>query len=114
MTKRDFYEAVIEANISAEMTEYAEKAIATLDKANAKRKSKKTPEQTETDAKVLAVLTTDYVLASEIAKSIEGFTTSKVVASCKRLEAEGKVRITEARNGSRIIKSYALVETDEG
>lgn len=109
MTKRDFYNAVIEANISDEITNFAKELIEGLDKANAKRAEKKSAEQAEVDAKVLAVLTTEAVKAKAIAEATE-YTTSKVVASCKRLEAEGKVVITKEAKGSRNISWYALAE----
>lgn len=109
MTKRDFYNAVIEANISDEMNEVAKGYIEALDKTNAKRQAKKTEAQAEVDKVVLEALTTEKVKASAIAEAT-GFTTSKVVASCKRLEAEGKVVITKEAKGSRNISWYTLAE----
>ena len=109
MTKRDFYNAVIEANISDEMSEVAKGYIEALDKTNAKRQAKKTEAQAEVDKVVLGVLTTEKVKASAIAEAT-GFTSSRVVASCKRLEAEGKVAITKVEKGSRNISYYALAE----
>jgi DNA-binding transcriptional regulator GbsR (MarR family) len=109
MTNRDFYKAVIEANISDEMTEKANALIESLDKANAKRQAKKTEGQAEVDKVVLGVLTTEKVKASAIAEGLE-YSTSKVVASLKRLEAEGKVVITKEEKGSRNISWYALAE----
>jgi hypothetical protein len=120
MTKREFYNAVIEANISEAMTEQAKSYIATLDKTNEKRQAKKTEAQAEVYKVVLSVLTTEPVKAKAIVDAInatidEGaiaFTSSKVVASCKRLADEGKVVITKEENGSRNISWYALAETD--
>lgn len=109
MTKRDFYNAVIEANISDEMNEQAQGYIEALDKTNAIRKAKKTEAQAEVDAEVIKALTNEPVKAKAIAEAT-GFTTSKVVASCKRLALEGKVVITEERKGSRITNSYSLAE----
>ena len=109
MTKREFYNAVIEANISEEMNEAAKGYIETLDKTNAKRQAKKTEAQAEVDKVVLNALTTEAVKAKAIAEAT-GFTSSRVVASCKRLEAEGKVVITKEEKGSRNISYYALAE----
>ena len=111
MTKRDFYNAVIEANISEKMNEVAKGYIEALDKTNAKRQAKKSAEQSATDEKVLAVLTNEAVKAKAIAEAT-GFTSSKVVASCKRLADEGKVVITKEEKGSRNISWYALAENE--
>lgn len=112
MTKREFYNAVIEANISEAMTEQAKDYIATLDKTNERRQAKKTEAQAEVDAKVITVLTVEPQRAKAIADAI-GFSSPKVVASCKRLAEEGKVVITTEAKGSRNISWYALAETDE-
>lgn len=122
MTKREYHEAVIKANINDELTAQAKAYIEAIDKANVKRKDAKNKAQAEVDEVVIAVLTEEPAKAKAIsdacvayAKANEidmTFSTSKVVASCKRLEAEGKVAITEERKGSRITNSYALV-TDE-
>ena len=109
MTKRDFYNAVIEANISDEMNEVAKGYIEALDKANATRKAKKNEAQAKVDEVVLGVLTTEKVKASAIAEGLE-YSTSKVVASLKRLADEGKVVITKEEKGSRNISWYALAE----
>ena len=112
MTKREMYTAVIEGKVTDEVIEGFKELVATLDKANEKRRAKKTEVQTEVDNQVLTVLTTEPVKAKAIADAI-GLTTSKVVASCKRLAEEGKVVITEERKGSRITNSYALVADED-
>lgn len=119
MTNREYHEAVIKANINDELTAKATAMLEAIDKANAKRKADKNKAQAEVDEIVLAVLTNEPAKAKAISEAcvkyaeeneIEmTFSTSKVVASCKRLEAEGKVAITEERKGSRITNSYALV-----
>lgn len=109
MTKREFYNAVIEANISEEMSEAAKGYIETLDKTNAKRQAKKTEAQAEVDKVVLNALTTEAVKVKALVEAT-GLTSQKIVASCKRLEADGKVVITKKENGSRNISYYALAE----
>ena len=109
ITKREAYTAVVEGKVTDEIIEIYKGYIADLDKANAKRREKKNAEQAETDEKVLAVLTTEPVKASAL-KEASGLTSQKIVASCKRLEAEGKVVITKKENGSRNDSYYALAE----
>ena len=109
MTKREFYNAVIEANISEEMSEVAKGYIEALDKTNAKRQAKKTEAQAEVDAIVLNALTTEAVKVKALVEAT-GLTSQKIVASCKRLEADGKAVITKKENGSRNISYYALAE----
>jgi predicted Rossmann fold nucleotide-binding protein DprA/Smf involved in DNA uptake len=111
MTKREYFTNVANGIINDEMIEQSKAYIEALDKTNAKRQAKKTEAQAEVDAKVLAVLTTEAVKAKVIAEAT-GFTSSRVVASCKRLADEGKVVITKEEKGSRNISWYALAETD--
>lgn len=47
MTYRDFYTAVAQANVSAELTEFAENAIKKLDEKNDKKKEYTSPKQKE-------------------------------------------------------------------
>ena len=113
LTKREVYSEILKGNLTDEVLAEVKGYIKALDDTNAKRKDKKTAEQKETDTKVLAVLTTEYAKAKDIADKIEGYSISKVVASCKRLKAEGKVKIDKKDEGSRNVSYYALVDTEE-
>lgn len=50
MTKREFYEAIVNANINDEMTAFAAAAIDGLDKTNAARKEKSVEKAVEREA----------------------------------------------------------------
>ena len=120
MTKREMYQAVIDGKITDEVINGLKEEIAKLDKTNEKRRAKKNEEQSATDEVILAALTAEPAKANAIVEAInatlaEGekpYTSSRVVASCKRLADEGKVVITKEEKGSRNISYYALAEVE--
>lgn len=120
MTKREMYQAVIDGKITDEVIKGLKEEIAKLDKTNEKRRAKKNEEQSATDEVVLSALTTEPTKANVIVEAINGtlaegekpYTSSRVVASCKRLADEGKVVITKEEKGSRNISYYALAESE--
>ena len=112
MTKREFFEAVVKAEISEEMTTQAQEYIKALNKTNEARKAKKTAEQSAVDEVVLSMLTAEPQKAKAISDKTP-YTVSKVVASCKRLAEEGKAVINTETHGSRNISWYALAPADE-
>lgn len=120
MTGREFFKVVIEANVSDEVTAFAQKGIETLDKRNAKRASKpsKTAEaNAPIKANILAVLSdTDKVLtAAQVATAI-GVSTQKASALLRQMVDEGRAVSTEVKvKGKGKCKAYALAaEETEG
>ena len=88
MTKREFLNAVVEANINEEMTNFAVASIEKLDAQNASRKSKpsKVAIANEPIKKaILEVLTNEPMTASEIAEKCE-ISTQKASALLRQLE----------------------------
>ena len=108
MTNRDFYNAVINANINEEMTSFATEAIAKLDERNAKRASKpsKTQIANEPIIKAIAeVLTDEPMLASKIAE-LCGISVNKASALAKKVEG---VKIVDVKvKGKGTQKGYFL------
>ena len=108
MTNRDFYNAVINANINEEMTSFATDAIAKLDERNAKRASKpsKTQIANEPIIKAIAeVLTDEPMLASKIAE-LCGISVNKASALAKKVEG---VKIVDVKvKGKGTQKGYFL------
>lgn len=90
MTQREFFNAVITANISAEITKFAQERIAHLDTVNSNRKAKGTPTQRENAvlrATILATVKrgdTHIYTASEIGKMV-GISTAKASALCQQI-----------------------------
>ena len=119
MTNREFYTAIINANVSAEITEYAESAIAKLDATNEKRKakaaegvSKKAEENAPIKAAILGALTAEPQTSPAIAATL-GLTHNKVTALAKQLVAEGLAEVTEIKvPGRGTMKAYSTVATD--
>lgn len=88
MTRREFLNAVVEANINEEMTNFAVASIEKLDAQNKHRQSKpsKTAVANEPIKKaILEVLTNEPMTASEIAEKCE-ISTQKASALLRQLE----------------------------
>ena len=108
MTQRDFYNAVINANINEEMSSFASEAIAKLDERNAKRASKpsKTQIANEPIIKAIAsVLTDEPMLASKIAELCE-ISTQKASALVKKVDGVQSVDVKVKGKGTQ--KGYFL------
>ena len=114
MTRKDFYNAVIEANISVDMNAFASHALANIDKANESRRerqSKKAQEnepllaQIETD-----ILTVEPITASNVA-AILGTSTQKATALLRALVAAGRAQVQDVKvTGKGMQKGYFKVE----
>ena len=101
MTIREFYQAVIEANINDELTTKATELTAALDARNEKRKGTETKEKKETAerrARVLAFLKeqTEPVTRDTIAGVLE-MEPAKVSGACKGLVDAGLVEKSEVK-----------------
>lgn len=114
MTNREFYTSVIEANISAEATEFATAAIVKLDADNEKRRAKNAEKRAELEP-VLDniyenILTEDPITASDVAAALEGVSVQKATYLLKSLVAEERAVQTEvAIKGKGKVKGYAKV-----
>ena len=108
MTNRDFYNAVINANINEEMTSFATEAIAKLDARNAKRASKPSAKQRENEPIIKAIseiLTDEPMLASKIAE-LCGISVNKTSALAKKVEGVQSVDVKVKGKGTQ--KGYFL------
>ena len=110
MTNREFYTAVINANINEEMTSFATEAIAKLDARNAKRASTPSKKQEENKPlieKVATLLTSEPKLASELAKEM-GLSPQKVTPLVKAVEGVGVCDVKVKGKGTQ--KGYFLAK----
>lgn len=115
MTNRDFLVAVVNANISDEITEFANAQIQKMDARNASRKSKGTKVQNENKeikeriATAMEVGTT-YTAAEIVALGVEGVnSTQKASALLRQLVDDGRVTSTEVKiKGKGKVKGYSL------
>lgn len=110
MTNRDFYTAVINANINDELTDFAKSEIAKLDARNDKRRNTMTKEQKANED--IKVTIADFiggksdVVASDIAKGL-ALSTQKVSALCKQMVENGVLAVSEVKiKGKGAVKGY--------
>ena len=118
MTMREFCNAVINAGVSADVTEFAQKEIAKLDKRNAtpsKADKEKAAQNALIKAKIVSVLKAAKrsMLTAAVAAAV-GETTQKVSALLLQLCKDGVAIQSEVKvKGKGKFKAYALVETED-
>ena len=117
MTNREFYKAVIGANVSEELKEFAQGEIDKLDAKNEKRKNTQTKAQKENETIKVAIV--DFIkengasVASVIANGC-GISTKKASALCKLLVEEKAITVADIKVKNKgTLKQYALAETEE-
>ena len=104
MTTREFYQAVIDGNITEDTLSKAQELIAALDAKNAKRKTTPTKDQREAAIRKQMVIDFFYdhqdevFVRDQIADAL-GITPAQVTAACKPLIAENIVVKSEAKIG---------------
>lgn len=121
MTNREFYSAVIEANINADLTAHAEKEIEKLNARNEKRSTtmnKTQKENVEIKKSILAVLSADKVKTANEVGAECGISTNKASALLRQLVLDKVAIDSEVKIPKKgKVKGYALatvsVEEDE-
>lgn len=118
MTQREFFNAVINAGISEEITSFCEEAIVRLDMAKARRSSKPTKTQIENVAIKEKILefgsnrTTGF-FAGDIAKEF-GLTIQKASGICTQMRKEGTLKDIEVKvKGKGKLKQYSVYTTNK-
>lgn len=111
MTNREFYTAVINANVSDELNEFAQTAIEKLDTANAQKAkklaAKRAEEQPIYDA-LAAVLTDEPQTASDLAAQVpEISSVQKASSMLRKLVDLGVAVSTDLKVKGRTAKGYA-------
>ena len=113
MTRREFFNAVAEGNITDEHKLFAEKEIAKMDERNAKRKDKPSKKSVENEPIKEKII--DFIggcetsqIASVIAENVE-ISTQKASALCRQLVEVGTLNAEEVKvKGKGKIKAYSL------
>ena len=110
MTQREFYNAIINANVSDETIEFAKNEIAKLDARNDKRRNTLSKEQIANEGVkgqiVDFIADKESVLASDIANGL-GISTQKVSALCKQLIENGTLKVEDVKiKGKGVVKGY--------
>lgn len=109
MTKRDFFNSVLNAHVTPEIDAYCEDAIAMLDKTNSKRRSTATAKRAEVNdplkAVLVGMLTSEPQPASELGVKAE-ITTAKASALLRALVNDGKAQTVEIKGKHGKVKGY--------
>lgn len=124
MTQRDFFTAVIAANLSAEMTAFAEGRIKHLDDVNSKRTEKGTPKQranAEVQANIIATIDKGVPFTGKQVAEKYGLTPPVATAICGKIVKAGYATVTKERveKGKGKVNVYTFtaepieVEVDE-
>ena len=99
MTKREFYNAIANGQMTDELMDYATEQIARMDSANEKRKntlSKKQEENEAVKAEMLKHLGTEPMTATTVGE-LMGISTQKASALLRQLVNDGKATATEVK-----------------
>lgn len=111
MTMREFMEKVISADISAEMTEYAQTAIAKMDAKNEKRKTTMNKNQeanVKIKAKIAETMEAEKVYTSAQISEFIGVSTAKVTALLMQMVKNGEVVKSEVKiKGKGKVNGYS-------
>ena len=115
MTNREFFNAIVSANINADLTAHALAEIGKLDKKNAKRKA--TEGEIKADNKPIAeaiatALANGSMISSDLAKAIGQSTqkTNGVAGEMVKLGMLTKTKVKVKNKGE--VTAYALAITD--
>lgn len=111
MTKREFLNAIVEAEIAEELKAFAANEIEKMDVANEKRKAKPSKtaiQNAEIGQRIMEeILTKEPQPTSEIAEKT-GISTQKTAAILNRLAEEGKISKGKMKGTKGKINSYCL------
>lgn len=111
MTNREFYQSIVSANISEELTAFAQSAIEKLDARNEKRSSK--PSKTAIANEPIKVAIVGFLgdktmTASEVGAGVE-ITTQKASALLRQLVNDGTVKVSTVKvKGKGEVKAYTV------
>ena len=100
MANREFFNAIINANVSDELTAHATAELEKLDARNKARSSKPSKIQLENEpikAHLLEILAVKPMTANEIHNTDPNLSSSKISTLCGQLAKEGKVSIQEIK-----------------
>lgn len=112
MTNREFYTAVADANITTELTEFANAAIAKMDSRNEKRSSK--PSKTALANEPVKAAIAEFLgthtnaIAADIAAALD-ITTQKASALCRQMVDAGVLNSAEIKIPKKgKVKAYSV------
>ena len=113
MTKREFYTAVINGEVNEELVAFAEAEIEKLDAENARNAAKRAEKAKENEPyfeKILALISADPVVASEVAAQLE-VSTSKASSLLRTMVKDGKIAEypEKIKSGKSKVNGYVAI-----
>ena len=100
MTNREFFNAIINADVSEELTAHATAELEKLDARNKARSSKPSKIQLENEpikAHLLEILAVKPMTASEIHEVDADLSTQKISSLCRQLVEAGKLAVEDVK-----------------
>lgn len=114
MTQREFFNAIITANISADITAFAKERVAHLDTVNSNRKAKGTVTQRENEgikANILAGVKPNVTYTANEIGVMVGISTAKASALCRQFVQAGTFTESEVKiKGKGKVKGYTFTD----
>lgn len=113
MTKREFYTAVINGEVNEELIAFAEGEIEKLDAENARNAAKRAEKAKENEPyfeKILALISADPVVASEVAAHLE-VSTSKASSLLRTMVKDEKIAEypEKIKSGKSKVNGYVAI-----
>ena len=119
MTNKEFYQAIVSANINDELTAFAENAIKKLDEKNRKKRESTSPNQAaneELKTQIFETVSADpdrYFTAKELADT-HGVSTQKISALVGQMVKANLLDVAEVKDSKKNkVKGYRVRGTDE-
>lgn len=113
MTKREFYQAIVEGTVTEEMSAFAAEAIAKMDATNAARREKVTAKQAENLVlveKVVEMLGDEPLTATDIAAALE-VNPQKASALARMAVKQGAAVSTDVKGPKGKCKGYTRAQS---
>ena len=118
MTNREFFKAVINAEVNEELKAFAQAEIDKLDKKNEKRKNTQTKTQKENEGiknSIVALLEEKGSMVASVIATELNISTQKASALCKQLVEEKELTVADVKVKNKgTLKQYAIAPTDNG
>ena len=115
MTTREFFTAILSADVADDVKEFASQGIAKLDSRNQKRAEKPSKTALANEpikASIVDLLAGGGRVASEIGVALD-ISTNKASALCRQLVEGGKLTVTDIKvKGKGSVKYYSLAKVE--
>lgn len=113
MTIKEFYENVINGDITDEVMEIAKAQLSKLNARSAKSSAARAKANAEIAEKIMQVITDTPKGAGEIAKALDNeYTTQKVSAVLGKMASDGQIIVSEIKIKGRKANGYSVEASD--